>query len=115
MKNRVLKLNGLIQQELSRIILREIDFPKEVLLTVTRVEVSDDIHQAKAYISVLPEEKFFQAIDNLKKQIYTIQQNLNKKLKMRPVPRVFFVKEKMTREAEKIEKLLEEIKKNNEK
>jgi ribosome-binding factor A len=114
MKNRVLKLNSLIQQELGQIILRGMDFPKGVLTTITRVEVSEDLRQAKVYISVLPEEKSTEILNTFKKQIFLIQQSLNKKLKMRPLPRLFFVKEKATAEAGRIEELLEKIKKNHE-
>lgn len=110
---RVQRVNQLIKKELSRIILREIDFPKDVLVTITRVETSSNLIQTKVYISVMPEDKSSQMMGVLNKHIYDIQQALNKRLKMRPIPKIIFVEERITREAAKVEELLEEIHKKD--
>jgi len=99
----------LIKKELAQIILREINFPKDLLVTVTRVETSANLIQAKIYISVLPINKNSQVLEILNHQIYDLQQKLNKRLKMRPIPRIIFVQEKKTQEAGRIEELLEKI------
>jgi len=106
---RNLRVNQLIKKELAQIILREINFPKDLLVTVTRVETSANLIQAKIYISVLPINKNSQVLEILNHQIYDIQQKLNKRLKMRPIPRIIFVQEKKTQEAGRIEELLEKI------
>jgi len=110
---RNLRVNQLIKKELAQIILREINFPKDLLVTVTRVETSANLIQAKVYISVLPINKSTQVLEILNKHIYDIQQKLNKRLKMRPIPRIIFVQEKKTQEAGRIEELLEKIHKKN--
>ena len=106
---RNLRVNQLIKKELAQIILREINFPKDLLVTVTRVETSASLIQAKIYISVLPINKNSQVLEILNHQIYDLQQKLNKRLKMRPIPRIIFVQEKKTQEAGRIEELLEKI------
>ena len=111
MKERILKVNSLIQRELGKILYREVDFPKGLLVTITRVDTSPDLSQSKIYISTIPEENTEEVIAIIKKQIYFIQQKLNNKLNMRPMPRILFVKEKKTGEAGRVEELLEEIKK----
>lgn len=110
---RNLRVNQLIKKELAQIILREINFPKDLLMTVTRVETSANLIQAKVYVSVMPENKSTQVLEILNKYIYDIQQKLNKRLKMRPIPRIIFVQEKKTQEAARIEELLEKIHKKN--
>ena len=110
---RNLRVNQLIKKELAQIILREINFPKDLLMTVTRVETSANLIQAKIYISVLPINKNSQVLEILNHQIYALQQKLNKRLKMRPIPRIIFVQEKKTQEAARIEELLEKIHKKN--
>ncbi|KKQ07167.1 MAG: hypothetical protein US16_C0001G0003 [Candidatus Moranbacteria bacterium GW2011_GWE2_36_40] len=45
----------------------------------------------------------------LAKEIYSIQGALNKKLKMRPLPRLQFVSDSTEEEADKIEKILAQI------
>ena len=106
---RVQRVNQLIKKELSQIILKEVNFPPDVLVTVTRVETSRNLIQAKVYISVMPENETANVLQILDNLIYDLQQQLNKRLKMRPIPRIIFVKEKKTEEAGRIEELLEKI------
>ncbi|MCD6528187.1 30S ribosome-binding factor RbfA [bacterium] len=108
--NRIQRVNSLIKEEVSKILLKEIDFPKEVLVTVTRVETSIDLREAKIYISVIPKEKVKKVFRTLNIHIYSIQQKLNRRLTMKVVPRIRFIEEKKTAEAARVEELLEKIK-----
>lgn len=110
MSDRVLQVNQLIKKELGKIILKEIDFPKEILVTLTRVETSANLIQAKVYISVMPENQSGQVLEILNQQIYFLQQMMNRRLKMRPIPKIIFVEEAVSREAGRVEELLEKIK-----
>jgi ribosome-binding factor A len=109
---RLSKINKLIKRELGKIIFKELELPRDVLATITRVESSNNLSSARIYISVLPEEKYQEIEKELNKRIYQIQKKLNKKIELRIVPRIKFVKEEKTKEADKIEKILEEIDKN---
>lgn len=116
MNNRIHRVNQLIKKELSQILLKEVDWevggwrPKDVLVTVTRVETTPNLRLAKVYVSVMPENQIDKILTILNRQIYELQQEINKRLKMRPVPKIKFLEEKRTSEAGRIEKLLEEIK-----
>ncbi|MBU0546731.1 MAG: 30S ribosome-binding factor RbfA [Patescibacteria group bacterium] len=110
MSRRILRLNELIQKELGQIILHEIEFPVNILVTLTRVDVSSDLGEAKIYISCLPDSWINKAIKILKTNIYDIQQQLNHNLNIRKVPRIIFIEEKQTKEAGRVEELLEKIK-----
>ena len=113
MNKRTQRVNRLIQQELSRLILKELDFLSgslTVFITLTRVETSSNLIQAKVYISVLPEKKTKEIFQILNRQIYQLQQKLNRRLKMRPVPRISFLEEKKTSEAGRVEEILEKLK-----
>jgi len=107
---RVEKIQSLIQQELAKIILREMDFSLDLLVTITRVYVPSNLEVANVYISVLPEEKTSEVFQSLNHNIYSLQQFLNKKLRMRPVPKIQFFREKKIAEAARVEELLAEIK-----
>ncbi|TET84438.1 MAG: 30S ribosome-binding factor RbfA [Candidatus Nealsonbacteria bacterium] len=111
MSKRIPRVNQLIQQELSQIILREIEFPKDILVTVTRIETSSNLIESKIYVSVMPEEKTSKVFQILNRQVYELQQKLNQRLQMRPIPRIKFIEEKETKEAGKIEEILERLKK----
>ena len=112
MTRRIQRVSQLIKKELSQLLLKEVDFPEGVLVTITRVETSANLFQAKVYISVMPEEKLSKVLQILDKLIYFLQQRLNKRLKMRPIPRIIFMEEKATAEAGRVEELLEEIHKS---
>ena len=113
MNDRVLHVNQLIKKEISNIILKRIDIEKDSFVTITRVETSSNLIQSKVYISVLPETKTGYVFKSLNKDIFNLQQELNKRLKMRPVPKILFKKEEKTKEAGRVEEILESIKKGN--
>jgi len=108
---RILKINQLIKTELAKTLLREMGFPSNVLVTITRVEVNSDLSEAKVYISVFPEKNSKEVFKTLNKEIYDLQQLLNKKLVLRRVPKIRFLKEEKTKTAGEIEAILERLKK----
>lgn len=110
MSQRILRVNQLLKQEISQSLLREIDFTN-VLVTVTEVETSPDLRQAKVKISVMPTEKNEQVLKILEKNIYHLQQILNKKLTMKTVPKIRFVIDQTEVRTQRIEKILEKMKK----
>lgn len=58
MRRRSLQIASNIQQELQQRLARGLNDPRiRGLVTVTKVEVSDDLKHAKAYISVMPEDR----------------------------------------------------------
>ena len=109
MSNRLEKVNSLLEHEISKIIARDFSF-SNTLTTLTRVDATANLIEARTYISVMPIEKTEHVIKVLNKGVYDIQQKINKKLNMRPIPRIKFVKDTVIAEAAKIEKLLEKIK-----
>lgn len=111
MSKRIQRVNQLIKKEISQIILREIEFPKDILVTVTRVETASNLIESKVYVSVMPGEKTSKVFQILNRQVYELQQKLNQRLQMRPIPRIKFIEEKETKEAGKIEEILERLKK----
>ena len=110
MSKRIDRVNQLIKQTLSRLLLKELDFDKEVLITITRVNTAPDLSKSIVLVSVMPEEKIEQVMRSLHKNIYHLQQKVNKKLVMKRVPKIIFREEIKTREADRIEKLLDELK-----
>jgi ribosome-binding factor A len=109
--NRIDKINSLLERELSKIIQRDVSFFNNVLVTLTYVKASANLIEAKVYISVFPEEKAPEVLEILKKEVYSIQQKVNRKLNMRPIPKIIFLIDKKEAEAGKIEELLGSLKK----
>jgi len=111
MKKRIQRVNELIKRELGRILLTEVEFPKDTLATLTRVETSSDLNHVKVFISCLPKSQTANTLKIVNKEIYYLQQKLNRRLKMKFVPKIGFWEEKETERAGKIEEILEMVKK----
>jgi ribosome-binding factor A len=112
MSKRIQRVNALIKRELSQLILKELDFPLDVLVTLTRVETTSDLRDVNVWISIIPDEKNKKILEILDKNIYFLQQKLNKRLKMKPLPKIKFLEEKKTKEAGRVEEILEKLKLN---
>ena len=103
---RILKINKLIKQELGKIILTDVDFSKDIILTITKVRTSADLRYADVFISILPDNKSIEIKKELKENIYFIQGKLNKKLHMKPLPRIKFIIDRSGEDVSRIEELI---------
>jgi len=104
------RLSELIKVELGNIFLREVEPSEGCLVTITRVQTAEDLMSAKIFISVFPEKSATPVFRMLNARIYFLQQKLNRKLPIRPVPRIVFYQESEIVAAGRIEQLLEEVK-----
>jgi len=111
--SRIDRINELIKETLAHILHEEIEIPPEVFLTVVKVDTSRDLRYAKVFFSVFPEKKIGEISRLLEKKMYFIQGKLNKKLHLKPLPRIDFLVDKTEAKAGKIEKLLKDISKEN--
>ena len=111
MSNRIEKVNSLLEHEISKILQKEVIFPDSVMVTLTHVEASANLIEAKICISVFPDERTENILAILARETYGIQKQINRKLKMRPVPKIIFVSDKDTVKAGKIEEILARLKK----
>jgi len=109
-EQRIRKINELLKRQVGRVILEEVDFPNNVLVTVSRVETSQDVTHCKVFISVFPEAEIKNVLSILGKVIYFIQQTINKDLKIRPVPQIRFVEEQEMAQAQRVENILDKVK-----
>lgn len=90
MSERIRKVNKLLKQEVGNIILEDIDFDFSAVVTVMKVDTSLDLRYADVYVSVMPQDKESLVIEALDKNIYSLQQKINKRLFMKPVPKIRF-------------------------
>lgn len=109
--NRIEKVNSLLLQEIGKIVLQDFDFPG-TLVTLTRVQATSNLIEAKVFISSFPEKNTDKIADILNKNISDIQKQINRKLNMRPVPKIRFVKDTNPQKVGRIEELLQSLKKD---
>jgi ribosome-binding factor A len=112
MFSRIDRLNELFKREIGDILLKEEGFDRDILVTITRVDTSKDLGEAKVFISVMPTDRKKEIMGCLKGDIYNIQKILDRKLHIKKVPRIVFYEEKQVEEASRIDELLSKIKKD---
>ncbi|HRZ29233.1 MAG TPA: hypothetical protein P5052_00170 [Candidatus Paceibacterota bacterium] len=61
---------------------------RSTLITVVDVVLNDKMDSAKIYLSIFPKEKELVVFPEIEKDIYHIQQYLNKHLRCRMAPRI---------------------------
>lgn len=109
---RIEQVANLIREVIAGIVIRELAFPAGTLVTVTRVHVSEDLFYGTVFVTILagsPEGER-SALGQLKDATGAVQHALNRKLRMRPVPRIAFAIDQGEVRRERIEKLLGEQK-----
>jgi ribosome-binding factor A len=107
------RLNSLLKEVISEVIQKDIDDPKiSTLLTVTKVDISKDLKNAKIYISVIGNDKEKEnTISTLQKNAATIYKIASKKVTLKYFPSLKFILDNSLEKLLKIEKILKDIKK----
>lgn len=104
--NRIEKVNSLLEQEIGKIIQRDFEFSPNTLTSVTHVDTSANLIEAKVFVSVFPDEKADEIIAKLNRGVWSIQKKIDKLLKMRPIPKIIFRKDSHPKTASRVEELL---------
>lgn len=109
-KNRVGRVSEQIKKELSQIIQMELKDPRIGFITVTGVETTSDLSQAKVYLSVLgSEEQKDESLKALARGTGFLRTELGKRMKLRHTPELLFKFDSSIEYGSKIEKMLGEI------
>ena len=111
MSERLRKLNDLLRDEVGKTLHEELENDEGVLLTVISATVSPTLEHATIKVSIFPTEQSKKVLEKIEKNIYRIQQTLNKRLTMRPVPKIRFEIDTTEERAHRIEEVLGKIKK----
>ncbi|GAB6931455.1 30S ribosome-binding factor RbfA [Paenibacillus sp. JCM 10914] len=99
-----------IKKELSQLIQTEIKDPRIGFITVTGVDVTNDLSQAKVYLSVLgDDEQKAASLKGLEKANGYLRSELGKRVRLRHVPELIFKFDDSIAYGSRIEKLLTEI------
>ena len=113
LSQRQLRVGEMIKQALGNIFMRgEAKLPNIETrnITVTEVRMSPDLKTAKAFVLPLGGKNANEIIEILKEFSFIVRKTLSKKISMKFLPKLLFVKDESFEYAEKIENL---IKKTN--
>lgn len=110
-KQRTDRLNSLLKEVISEVIRKDVRNPHvKELITVTRVEITKDLHYAKVYISVIgTDAEKEETVKALQTAAGFIALTSSKKVVMRYFPELTFKLDDSVDKHMRIEKLLGEI------
>lgn len=109
------KVAEAIKKEVSLILHDELKDPRLGFVTVTRVEVTHDLRQAKIFFSVLGKDEDYQRTKKaLDSGIGFIRRLIAQRIRLRFAPEIIFKEDRSTEYSIRIEEVLNEIKELNE-
>ena len=105
------RVSDLIKAEISDILLKEIRDPQIGLLTVTAVELTDDLRSAKVFFVQLGEDSHSQALEaRLQKAAGFFKRELGRRLQLRYIPDLAFIYDQSFKYGSRIDRLLAQVK-----
>jgi ribosome-binding factor A len=109
------RINEEVKKSVSNIIQNEIKDPRiNTLISVTKVDVTNDLKYAKVFVSILgKEEEKKLTMEVLKKSAGFIRRELAHEVKLRVTPEVSIHLDNSIEEGMHIDALIEKIKENN--
>ena len=102
------RVSDLLRKEVADIIMYKLKDPRIGFITVTGVDVTDDIKIARVYVSILKDDERKTTIDILNSAKSFIRSELSKRLRMKFIPSIEFRLDTSIEYGNKIEKLLKE-------
>ena len=107
---RSLRVQELLLEEISKLMTHGLKDPRIGFVTVTRVELSDNIKNARVMVSILGDEKQKEdSLEGLNSAKGFIRGHLGKNLYLRYIPELEFKLDKSAEHVEKITRIISEL------
>lgn len=107
MSQRLDRINELMKREISSIVQKDFEFPNS-LVTISDVEVTQDLREAKVFVSVLGGH-MNKVLEKLTSNKGSIQSRVNKRITLRCTPVLMFRGDTSTERGVGIVNLLDEV------
>jgi len=108
--SRIYRVNQLIKREISKIIQSKLEDPRLRMVTITQVDVSRDLRQARVSFSVLGDSKNADtALEGLNNARGYIRKLVGQGVRLRHVPEMDFIYDKSIEYSARIDQTLKEI------
>lgn len=106
---RLAKIDHEIQRILGTLVSQELQDPRLSFVTVTRVEVTDDLRHCKVFVSVIGDRQAArQSLDALQHASRFLRGELGRKIDLRHTPELVFVEDRSAERAIALAKTLKE-------
>lgn len=104
------RLAEVLKVEISEVVGFELDDPRLEMVTVTDVEVSPDLRDAKIYVLIRgTEDEIEKALKTLRHAATFVRQQVAMNLDLRHAPHVHFVRDTAEENASRVSELLESL------
>jgi ribosome-binding factor A len=112
MSRRVDRINGLLRQEISQLLARQIKDPRLTgVISITQVKTSSDLRNAIVYVSVMGDEVTkHSALEGIQSAAKFMRRELGDRLTLRYVPFLKFELDESIEDAEHILRIMDQIK-----
>ena len=106
------RVGELLTEVIADVLREDIRDPRVTAVTITAAKVTKDLRQARIYFTILggASESKDSVLAGLKSALGFIRSRIGKQLKLRFVPAIEFFYDESLDEAERIEKLLRQVK-----
>jgi ribosome-binding factor A len=108
------KVASLIKEKLSRLLIEEIQDSSSGLITITRIEMSQDLRTAHVYLSLFGCERKEAILDLLEKRKGFLRKSIASKVKLKYNPLLIFTLDQTPEYEDKIDRLIKITRKNEE-
>lgn len=114
--NRSDRIEHQVQREVCELLLRKVKDPRVKFLTITGVKVTHDLRQARIYYT-LPrrdEERSDEVEKGLKSATGFVRAELGKRLQLRRVPEIHFIKDELYEQALRVSESIVKLEREGE-
>ncbi|MBR1646729.1 MAG: 30S ribosome-binding factor RbfA [Selenomonadaceae bacterium] len=109
-KLRIEKLQELIKQETGKMLLNDIKDPRIGFVTVTDVEMTGDLREAKIFVSIMGDaEKVKNSLEGLNSALGFVRREIGKRIRLRFTPEISFALDTSLDYGDHIQKLLLQV------
>lgn len=104
------RVADILREEISQIVGYELEDPRVVMVTVTDVKVADNLRAARVYVTVAgDEEEHKEALKALRHAAPFVRKQLGLSLNLPRTPEIYFVRDRVEEEGERVDNLLQQI------
>ena len=105
------RIGDQIKMEVADIVAKKIKDPRVGFVTITAVEISDDLRHAKIFVAIQKDQDEKQTFIGLRKATAFVRGELARRLRLRYIPELIFLPDASTEKVGRLLDLLEQIKK----
>ena len=107
---RIEKLQELIKQEMSKMLLNDLKDPRIGFVTVTGVEMTGDLREAKIFVSVMGDaQQVKNSLEGLNSALGFVRREIGKRIRLRFTPEISFALDTSLDYGDHIQKLLLQV------